>query len=248
MKQPEKKKRKIFGYYYSQEFINNKYHHLLMVLIFLFLFAPILDSFNITISFSGLIFFLSIIFTLRVVIEEKKILYSISSLTALAFITIVLVRYRVISGKTYIPLLVIAITIFIICLLYSIWILMKRLLTEKKIKVDTIEGGICIYILIGLAWALLYYLTHILDKSAFMIRDSLIVDFKAFEYYSFTILTTLGLGDIIPVSRIAISLTTIEAVIGQMFVAVFIARLISVYVREKVNDDEEEDEAISSNS
>lgn len=237
MKQPEKKRRKIFGYYYSEDFVNNKYHHLLMVIIFLFLIAPVLDTINIKISFSTFVLFLTIILTLRVVVDNKKIFYSISILATIAFVSIILVRYKYISEKTYKPLLITAVIIFVLCLFSSIWILMKRLIIEKDIKTDTIEGGICVYILIGLAWAMLYYLTYMFDQSAFIIKDFPKADFLAFKYYSFTILTTLGLGDITPVSQIAISLTTLEAVLGQMFIAVFIARLISVYVYQKSKEE-----------
>ena len=149
------------------------------------------------------------------------------------FVSIMLMKYKILMGRIYEPLLITVVVIFAVCLLCSIWILMKRLIVEEDIKSDTIEGGICVYILIGLVWAMLYYLTHILDKNAFVINDFPKADFLAFKHYSFTVLTTLGLGDIAPVSEIAVNLTAFEAVIGQMFVAVFIARLISLYVHQK---------------
>ena len=52
-------------------------------------------------------------------------------------------------------------------------------------------------------------------------------------YLSFVTLTTLGYGDITPVSQTARMLTTLEAIVGQLFIAIFIARLIGLYIAQR---------------
>jgi voltage-gated potassium channel Kch len=54
--------------------------------------------------------------------------------------------------------------------------------------------------------------------------------FANFIYYSFVTLTTLGYGDIVPVSPHARALSSLEAVIGQLFIAVLIARLVGMHI------------------
>ncbi|MDJ0797186.1 MAG: potassium channel family protein [Calothrix sp. MO_167.B12] len=54
-------------------------------------------------------------------------------------------------------------------------------------------------------------------------------------YLSFTTLTTLGYGDILPVNPFAMMLTNLEAIIGQMYPAIFIAILVGAYLSQKDN-------------
>jgi hypothetical protein len=94
-----------------------------------------------------------------------------------------------------------------------------------------VQGAICVYLLAGLAWAYSFDILFILDHSAFRIADvhnAVPSRIGMLRYFSFATLTTLGYGDILPVSPIARSLSTLEALFGQLFPAVMIARLISL--------------------
>ncbi len=99
-----------------------------------------------------------------------------------------------------------------------------------------VQGAICVYLLAGLSWAYAFDVLFVLDRSAFRIGD---VNFTApvrtgiFRYFSFVTLTTLGYGDILPVSPIARSLATSEALFGQLYPAVMIARLISLEILDR---------------
>ena len=61
-------------------------------------------------------------------------------------------------------------------------------------------------------------------------------DFPLALYFSFVTLTTLGYGDITPVSRVAQMLTGVEAMMGQLFVAILIARLVGLHVGQRAGD------------
>lgn len=97
---------------------------------------------------------------------------------------------------------------------------------------DTVYGGVCIYVLLGFVWRELYLLVEMLHPGSFTVAAQAEAGLAAVEpylmYFSFVTLTTLGYGDVSPVGDIARTLSTLEAVIGQMFVAVFIARLVGL--------------------
>jgi hypothetical protein len=96
-----------------------------------------------------------------------------------------------------------------------------------------VQGAICVYLLAGLAWAYSFDLLLVLDHSAFRIAevfDAVPARRGMLRYFSFATLTTLGDGDIQPVSPIARSLAILEALFGQLYPAVMIARLISLEI------------------
>jgi hypothetical protein len=87
-----------------------------------------------------------------------------------------------------------------------------------------------------LAWAYSFDLLLALDHSAFHVSEnysSAPARVGLLRYFSFVTLTTLGYGDILPVSPIARSLATSEALFGQLYPAVMIARLISLEILDR---------------
>ncbi len=96
-----------------------------------------------------------------------------------------------------------------------------------------VQGAICVYLLAGLAWSYAFDILWVLDRGAFhvaAVNDASLARTGMLRYFSFTTLTTLGYGDILPVSPIARSLATSEALFGQLYPAVMIARLISLEI------------------
>ena len=94
-----------------------------------------------------------------------------------------------------------------------------------------VQGAIVVYLLAGIAWGYAYEVVAIVNASAFSGKNPLLLPFArpgVFRYYSFETLTTLGYGDILPVSPIARSLASCEAIFGQLYPAAMIARLISL--------------------
>jgi hypothetical protein len=96
-----------------------------------------------------------------------------------------------------------------------------------------VQGAICVYLLAGLAWSYAFDILWVIDKAAFRVPVAAGVfpmRTGLFRYFSFVTLTTLGYGDILPASPIARSLATSEALFGQLYPAVMIARLISLEI------------------
>ena len=111
-----------------------------------------------------------------------------------------------------------------------------HILSQKRVDADTIMGGVCVYILLGMMWAFLYPILEYLEPGSFMsasgAEDFQHPDavFTSLWYFSYTTLTTMGYGDIVPVSEMSRGLAIVEAVVGQMYVIVFIARLLGLHV------------------
>ncbi len=102
-----------------------------------------------------------------------------------------------------------------------------------------VQGAICVYLLAGLAWSYMFDLLWVLDHTAFNLSEAFAKGpgrVGMFRYFSYSTLTTLGYGDILPVSQFARSLATLEALFGQLFPAVMIARLISLEIAGRQRD------------
>jgi hypothetical protein len=111
----------------------------------------------------------------------------------------------------------------------AVILMLRQIFTEKSVTGDTIKGGISIYILIGILWQFVYHLIWALNPSSFSMNVSGAV-FPNFFYFSFTTITTLGYGDIVPLSYAAKTAAMLEAVVGQVYLGVFVARLVGLHI------------------
>lgn len=90
-----------------------------------------------------------------------------------------------------------------------------------------IMGAVAVYLLLGLAWEQAYEMLHMLHPESFAGVDTNTGP-EAWIYFSFVTLTTLGYGDITPVSSTAQSLAIAQALTGQIYLAVMLARLVAL--------------------
>jgi hypothetical protein len=96
-----------------------------------------------------------------------------------------------------------------------------------------IQGAIAVYLLLGLVWMSAYELLYRMVPGAFRFAEGdtgSLVNIHGLAYYSFVTLTTVGYGDITPVHPIARSLAMGEALCGQLYPAILIARLVSLEI------------------
>jgi cellulose synthase/poly-beta-1,6-N-acetylglucosamine synthase-like glycosyltransferase len=116
---------------------------------------------------------------------------------------------------------------------YIIALILHHIFRQKDVSLETIYGAIVVYILIGIMWVFLYHLTEFIHPNSFSMAADLATESrKALFYYSFVTLTTLGYGDITPISHPAKSLAMLEAIVGQMYIAVLIARLVGMHISQ----------------
>jgi hypothetical protein len=118
--------------------------------------------------------------------------------------------------------------------------LLRFVLRAPSVNAEVLCASISAYLMLGLIWTMAYWLVDQLTPGrAFSFNTNAgrqsMNGFNAF-YFSFITLSTVGYGDITPLSRIARWLAAMEAMTGLLYVAVLIARLISLYSTPKSND------------
>jgi len=104
----------------------------------------------------------------------------------------------------------------------------QMVLRAGSVTIHRIIGSVAAYILLGVAWAEIYWFLSIMVPGALSASSGAPLTRAHHLYFSFVTLTTLGYGDIVPVHPFARSLVMLEALTGQLFPAVLIARLVSM--------------------
>jgi hypothetical protein len=108
--------------------------------------------------------------------------------------------------------------------------IIRHIFTKRKVDADTIISAVSAYLMIGLSFAVTFMLVHLSTQVALVESTSdQLVQWEDIFYFSFVTLTTLGYGDITPVTPVARSLAMLEAVCGVMYMSILIARLVSEY-------------------
>src|SRR3954454_4855838 len=114
-------------------------------------------------------------------------------------------------------------------------LIVKSLFSSPTLTFDSILGAVCGYLFLGLGWAVLYSLIEGFRPGSFEISPKLVTGGEfarplphVLTYYSFVTLTTVGYGDISPVSPATRTLAWMEAITGQFYLAVIVAGLVSV--------------------
>lgn len=130
--------------------------------------------------------------------------------------------------------------IFIAFLSVAILEALRKVAISNEISTNRLVGAVCVYLMLGLLWAIAYELLFYVSPEAFRLpedgQDALTAVY--WSYYSFITLTTLGYGDILPVSATARALAYAESIIGQLYVAILVAGLVSAYISGRKRSDE----------
>ncbi|MAG33953.1 MAG: hypothetical protein CL908_23990 [Deltaproteobacteria bacterium] len=124
---------------------------------------------------------------------------------------------------------------------FTTLIMLNSLLQAMDVSMDTVIGGICVYLLIGLCFAVFFILLNDLEPGSFLRDGEAILRSKsdssdhatALLYFSFVTLTTLGYGDTTPSGDMAQMFAVSEAVIGQLYLTILIAKLVGLYVSQR---------------
>ncbi len=118
--------------------------------------------------------------------------------------------------------------------LFTIIIIVSDVFKYEEVSGDTIYGAICVYLLIGVTWTAIFILIEILKPGSFYIsppnKIHPFLNWFDFLYYSYATLTTLGYGEITPVSSYARSFGVLETIVGQLYLTILVARLIGLHL------------------
>lgn len=112
------------------------------------------------------------------------------------------------------------------------WLIIARVFRGGDINIYRIYGAIAVYLLLGILWGEIYILIYLVEPASFYFDPATQCSeppISELIYFSFSTLTTLGLGDIVPVHPMARSMATFEALVGQLYPAVLLARLVTLY-------------------
>ena len=178
---------------------------------------------------TGLVFSLLLIAGVATVSEQRWVLLAVSAAVAAALI----VRW----ADWLLPAADLAqwhaASLLVTFGLFSV-VVLAQVFRSGPVTIHRIQGAIAVYLLLGLAWASAYQLVALRHPDAF---TGAIGGEGGSEgmpqhwiYYSFVTLTTLGYGDITPVHPVARSLAVLEALVGQLYPAILLARLVSLQV------------------
>lgn len=123
-------------------------------------------------------------------------------------------------------------------LLVAITFTLKQVAFSTEITLNRLVGAVCVYLLLGTIWAVAYSLVDVVSPGSFTgfaPQDGLGWD-SEWLYFSFVTMTTLGYGDITPVSATAKFLAYSQAVFGQFYIAVLVAGLVGAYIARRQNE------------
>jgi hypothetical protein len=121
-----------------------------------------------------------------------------------------------------------------------VWRAYTAVMRRQRSVGDRIVGAICVYVLIGLAWAKIYEtLDDIVPGSFRFPADTAwaMPSLLRYRYFSFVTLATLGYGDVTPVTALAGTLAWMEAISGQLYIAITISRLVALSMAESSGPD-----------
>lgn len=109
---------------------------------------------------------------------------------------------------------------------------LRQIAVGNDINMNRIVGAVCVYLMLGVMWSIAYSVLEVSQPGSFAGLTEL--DAPAWSadwvYFSFVTITTLGYGDILPVTTTARSLAFAEAIVGQFYIAVLVAGLVSAYI------------------
>jgi voltage-gated potassium channel len=124
-------------------------------------------------------------------------------------------------------------------LVFLTLVVIAAVLGDRVVTTDTVVGGICAYFLLAVTFGNAYALVEVLSPGSFQLTPALAADVHwspptspitpVLQYFSLSTLTTLGFGDVTPLSRAARTLAALEAIAGQLYLAILIARLVGLH-------------------
>ena len=131
-------------------------------------------------------------------------------------------------------------------LLYILVIILVDVFKRPVVSTDTLVGSVCGYLILAALFASVYSVAVLLDPDAFLITKALGVHpddlhrqgthFGVLTYYSVITLTTVGYGDIVPANYVTRAVVSVEAVSGQIYLTVIVARLVGLHLSHAYNN------------
>jgi len=212
-----------------QKLISTPYSLLLILLVILFIFRPYEPS----IFYFGIwkVFLTATLMAAIFNCEHKRKAKKIMMIFAIPSLVI-----------TWINLFYEHETLAILFAIFTIWFLLictssilYDVVPRSRVGVDTLRGVVCAYFLIAFMFSYIFFLIEYIHPGSFSIHDKIVPVFpyayylSEMLYFSFVTLLTIGYGDIVGTSDVGQTAAVIEGIIGQFYIAILVARLVTVY-------------------
>ncbi len=128
-------------------------------------------------------------------------------------------------------------------LLVAIYFTLKQIAMETDISPNRLVGAVCVYLMLGVIWAVAYTMLEMISSGSFAGFTPL--QGRGWDsewlYFSFVTMTTWGYGDILPISATARALAYMQAVFGQLYVAILVAGLVSALISSRQSSKQDDD-------
>ena len=203
-------------------------HYLLASIFLVFFIGPVAFDYGLlSIVNLEILFLLILIFSIFLHQHDTKLFKVTVVSLIIILINILFFDNNQSVSQYFLKILIVSITIVE---------LFREIFKTKIIDSHIISSAISIYVLVGIFWYLLFMFLLMIDPDSFDIRnfnpEMVSIDMI---YFSFTTLTTLGYGDITPLSYTAKMWSITEAMMGVMFLAIMISRVVSLFGSKKKN-------------
>lgn len=159
--------------------------------------------------------------------------FAFKSTIALVFTTLII--SMIVTFLDVIELEYLHLFLMLIFFLITLKIASKQALFSGTVTSNSIIGSICIFLLLGLIWTILFSLTNEFIPNSFdgLSGQHWQDNFSDLIYFSFVTLTTLGFGDLLPTSAIARFLVYFEAIVGVFYMAIVVSSLVGAALNNK---------------
>jgi hypothetical protein len=215
---------------FSQVCFKERFLSLLIFIIAMIIVGPLFEEFvglSILIDILWTAIFVSAIYA----VSQKKHHILIAVLLVLPMLGAIWTKYFV----QYKALMVIGSLCGAAFFLFAIIQMLIFIYSHKEVTRDLIIGAAVVYLFMALMWTFIFVVVETLHPGSFNLPEGLeMVATRQFVYYSFVTITTLGYGDITPITSLARSLCILEAVIGQLYLVVQVAWLVGVHVSQSM--------------
>jgi voltage-gated potassium channel len=124
---------------------------------------------------------------------------------------------------------------------FVVWFAYASVMRPHRPVGDRIVGAICVYVLIGLAFSSVYQTLDDVAPGSFRFPADTSWATPSqwrYRYFSFITLATLGYGDVTPVTVLAGAIASIEAIVGQLYIGITVARLVALSLAERARPDD----------
>ena len=203
---------------------------LLITILLLFVTAPFVVSLHDGILIMNVIS-VTVLIAGSYALSERKYLFAIA--VALSAITVAGTGL-VLAFRQPWALLVSSSSIVVLVGFFCVTIL-SYVLGSGRVTSDKIFAAICVYMLLGYCWSFVYSILLELQPESFvstteLVRNDYVGRMMQLRYFSFTTLTTVGYGDIVPHSPAARTMAILEAVMGQFYLVALVGRLVGLHI------------------